>query len=464
MFSRPKSTIAPAARVFTSLLLAAAVALSSSVTAFAQSVPVVRDAEIEALVRDYARPIFKAAGLANDGIDIVLVNDQSFNAFVTGRRLFVNTGALMTAETPNEIIGVIAHEAGHIAGGHQQKLRDQLERAKTMAIIATLLGAGAMVAGATTNSRGLAGAGMGVAAGGGEMAQRSILAYQRTEEMTADRSAITYLNATGQSGMGMLKTFQRFQSALSLSGAQVDPYRISHPMPRDRISNLDVLVKQSPYVDKADPPALQQRHDMMRVKIAAYMEGQAAASRLMRKMPGTLAARYGDAQSTYLFGDIGLALAKTNALIKEQPKNAYFQELRGDILMKANKPKDAADAYAKAVSLDPARSGLLPVSLGQALMAVGTPDSLKKAVVQINNGLGRDKENAAGYRYLAQAYGELGDIPGAELATAEGHFYSGAYKDAKIFAMRAQQQMKRGEPRWLRAQDIINYAPSKKIK
>ncbi|MBB6407402.1 putative Zn-dependent protease [Mesorhizobium sangaii] len=462
--SRPRSTIARTARVFATLSLGVAVALADSVSAFAQNVPVVRDAEIEALVRDYARPIFKAAGLANDGIDIVLVNDQSFNAFVTGRRLFINTGALMTAETPNEIIGVIAHEAGHIAGGHQQKLREQLERAKTMAIIATLLGAGAMVAGATTNSRGLAGAGMGMAAGGGEMAQRSILAYQRTEEITADRSAITYLNATGQSGMGMLKTFHRFQTALSLSGAQVDPYRISHPMPQDRIANLEVLVKQSPNVDKVDPPALQQRHDMMRMKIAVYMEGQAGLARLMRKMPGSLAAQYGEAESTYLFGNIATALAKTNALIKAQPKNAYFQELRGDILMKANKPKEAADAYAKAVSLDPARSGLLPVSLGQALMAVGTPESLKKAVVQINNGLQRDKENAAGYRYLAQAYGELSDIPGAELATAEGHFYSGNYKDAKIFAMRAQQQMKRGEPRWLRAQDIINYAPSTKIK
>ncbi|TIT20285.1 MAG: M48 family metallopeptidase [Mesorhizobium sp.] len=464
MLSRPKSTIARTARAFATLSLAAVVAITGSVNAFAQNVPVVRDAEIEALVRDYARPIFKAAGLSGDAINIVLVNDQSFNAFVAGRRLFINTGALMTAETPNEIIGVIAHEAGHIAGGHQQKLREQLERAKTMAILATLLGAGAMVAGATSNSRGLAGAGMGVMAGGGEMAQRSILAYQRTEEMTADRSAITYLNATGQSGMGMLKTFNRFQNALSLSGAQVDPYRISHPMPQERVANLEVLVKQSPYVDKVDPPALQQRHDMMRIKIAAYMQGQAAAARLMRKNPGSLASRYGDAQMTYLFGNLASALTKTNALIKEQPKNPYFQELRGDILMKANRPKDAADAYAKSVSLDPARSGLLPVSYGQALMAIGTADSLKKAVAQINTGLGRDRENAAGYRYLAQAYGELGNIPAAELATAEGHFYSGDYKNAKIFAMRAQQSMKRGEPGWLRAQDIINYAPSGKKK
>ena len=459
--SRPASTVARAARAATVLSLGAVIAFAGAVSAYAQNVPVVRDAEIEALVRDYARPIFKAAGLSTSGIRIVLVNDSSFNAFVAGRRLFINTGALMQSETPNEIIGVIAHEAGHLAGGHQEKLREQLERSKTMAIVASLLGVGAIAAGAATNSRGLAGAGMGLATGGGEVAQRSLLSYQRGEEMTADRSAITYLNATGQSGMGMLKTFERFQSALSLSGAQVDPYRISHPMPQDRISNLKDLIEKSPYRDKTDPPALQQRHDMMRVKIAAYTDGQSAVSRLMRKIADPLAVKYGDAQVSYLYGSLSSALGKTDALIKAQPKNPYFQELRGDILMKANKPKEAAAAYARAVSLDPVKSGLLPVSYGQALMAEGTPDSLKKAVAQIQIGLERDRENSAAYRYLAQAYGEQGDVGKAELATAEAYFQGGAYRDAKIFAMRAQKNFKRGEPAWLRAQDIIGYGPGK---
>ena len=462
--SRPRLTIAGAMRAFAPLCLSAAMTVASTLTAFAQNVPVVRDAEIEALVRDYARPIFKAAGLSNAGIQIVLVNDPSFNAFVAGRRLFINTGALMQAETPNEIIGVIAHECGHIAGGHQQRLRDQLERSKTMAIVAGLLGAGVMVAGATSNNKGLAGAGMGIATGGSEVAQRTLLTYQRGEEMTADRSAVNYLNATGQSGKGMLATFERFQNALSLSGAQVDPYRISHPMPQDRISNLQTLIEKSPYYSKTDPEALQQRHDMMRVKIAAYMQGQAAASRLIRKNPDSLAARYGQALSAYLFGNPRSALSRTDALIKAQPKNPYFQELRGDILMKVNKPKDAAVAYGKAVSLDPAKSGLLMVSEGQALMAVGTPASLTQAVGDIKKGLERDSENVAGYRYLAQAYGELGDIPNADLATAEGHYYAGSYQDAKIFAARAQQKFKRGEPGWLQAQDIINYRTSGKKK
>ena len=456
--------IARSTRAVTALALSAGLALVSTGAAHAQNVPIVRDAEIEALIRDYARPIFKTAGLSKSNINIVLVNDPAFNAFVTGRRMFINTGTLMTAETPNEIIGVIAHEAGHIAGRHQERLRDQLAHTQTMAIVAALLGAGAMVAGAATDINGLGAAGAGVVASGPEMARRSLLGYQRSEEATADRSAMTYLNATGQSAHGILKTFQRFQSALSLSDERIDPYQVSHPMPHERIANLETLARESPYFNKKDSEPLQQRHDMMRVKIAAYTQGQTAASRPLRGTDG-LASRYGDAQSTYLFGDLRSALSKTDALIKSQPKNPYFHEMRGDILMKSNKLAAAAEAYSTAVRLDPAKSSILPIALGQAYLAMGTPHALKKAVMELRKGLERDRENSSGYRYLAQAYGMLGDIADADLATADSHYYSSNYQDAKIFAMRAQMKLQRGSPGWVRAQDIINYkAPSKKKK
>jgi predicted Zn-dependent protease len=456
--------IRPLARAAATLLLAAVVGSAGTVSALAQgkNIPVVRDAEIEALVRDYARPIFQAAGLSKSGIDIILVNDSSFNAFVAGRRMFINTGALVMAETPNEIIGVIAHEAGHIAGGHQERLRGQLARAQTMAIIGALLGVGAAVAGAATDTGGLGQAGAGLAAGSAEFARRGLLGYQRSEETTADRSALTYLQATGQSAKGMLITFRRFQSALSLAGTKIDPYQVSHPMPRDRIANLETLAEASPYFDQKDSEALQLRHDMMRAKIAVYTQGQSAASRLFRKDPRGLAAQYGDAQATFLYGNPRSALKKAEALIKAQPNNPYFHELRGEILLRANKPAEAAEAFARAVALDPAKSSVLPIAYGQALIATGKPEALKKAVAEINRGLGRDKENFNGYTYLAQAYGQLGEVAEAELATAEGHFYSGGYQDAKIFAARAQTKFKRGAPGWVRAQDIINYKVKKK--
>jgi predicted Zn-dependent protease len=453
----------PLARTWTTLAMALTLVATPLGQAFAQQrVAVVRDAEIESLVRDYAKPILQAAGLSKSGIGIVLVNDRHFNAFVDGRRIFINTGAIAMAETPNEIIGVLAHETGHLAGGHQQNLRQQIAQMKTMAIVASLLGVGAMAVGAATDTKGLGKAGVPLMAGGMEMARRSLLTYQRAEEAAADRSAITYLERTKQSAKGMLATFRRFQGAMSLAGTQADPYLQSHPMPQDRIESLQTLARSSPYFEATDSAQLQLRHDLVRAKIAAFTGSSATAAQLWRKDPTGLAASYGDAISTYLNGSLKSALAKADALIKAMPKYPYFYELRGDILVKANRPKDAAASYAKAISLDPGKSSLLQVSYGQALVASGDRQSMETAVTTLKNALDRDKENVDGYRYLAQAYGTLGDIGQAQLATAEGYFYGGGYKDAKIFAARAQQMLKRGTPGWVRAQDIINFKIPKK--
>lgn len=452
-------------RATCSVLLALGVAITGSQPALAQNrnVPIVRDAEIEALVSEYARPILKAAGLANSGIQIVLVNDPGFNAFVAGRRIFVNTGALVASETPNEIIGVLAHEAGHIAGGHQQRLREQIARAQTIAVVAGLLGMGAALGGAVSGSRGAGQAGMGVAMGSSEAARRSILGYQRTEEVTADRAAMRYLESTGQSAKGMLTTFGRFQSALALTGTRIDPYQISHPMPRERIANLTVLAEKSPNYNKTDPVELQQRHDMMRAKIAAFTGNQGATARLSRKPSTGQAIAYGDAINTFLRGNPASALQKTDALLKSMPGNPYLHELRGEVLMRANRPAEAAKSFATASKLDGNRSGILQILYGQALLATGKPDNLKPATTALRQGLERDREFINGYQSLARAYGEAGQIGEAELATAEGHYHAGRYQDAMIFAARSQQRLQRGSPGWVRAQDIISSRQKPKI-
>ncbi|WP_371823930.1 M48 family metalloprotease [Phyllobacterium sp. 628] len=440
------------------VLVSGAVSMAQTGTTAAQSsgVPIVRDAEIEALVTDYAAPIINAAGLTKHAIRIVLVNNQSFNAFVDGRRIFINTGALLQAETPNEIIGVLAHETGHLAGGHQFQLREQMARAKTMAVVAGLLGIGAAVAGAATRSGSAAQAGAGIAMGAPEVAMRSLLAYQRSEEMAADRSAITYLASTGQSAKGMLTTFERFSNALALTGTRTDPYRISHPMPRERIANLETLAHASPYFDKTDSPALQQRHDLMRGKIAAYTGGGTTVLQSFRKDPNNIGARYGNAIAIYLNGSSQEALGKIDALIREQPKNPYFQEIRGEILLKQSKVMEAAEAFKKASALDPRKSSLIRTMYGRALMLSGTPANLKASIKEIQAGIDRDREFPDGYGYLAQAYGQLGDGPRSDLASAEQKYYSGKIQDAQIFAIRAQRGLVTGSPDWVRAQDIIN--------
>ncbi|MCB1430730.1 MAG: M48 family metalloprotease, partial [Nitratireductor sp.] len=238
--------------------------LSQSTPALAQKgkLSLIRDAEIEGLLRDYTQPLFKAAGLGKGAVDIYIVNDDSFNAFVTGRRMFINTGALKISESPNEIIGVLAHETGHIIGGHQNRLRDRVDRANIMAALAMVAGAGAVLAGGDAGGA----AGQALALGSQSAILRDLLSYRRSEEASADNTAIQLLDKTGQSGSGILRTFERFSQDLLFAGSRIDPYLQSHPMPRDRIALLEEIARKSPNFERLDPPALQLRHDMARAK------------------------------------------------------------------------------------------------------------------------------------------------------------------------------------------------------
>ncbi len=421
-------------------------------------VAVIRDAEIESLLKDYAVPILKAAGLSRRGIEIVLVNDRSFNAFVAGRRIFVNTGAIMAAETPNEIIGVLAHETGHLAGGHQQRLREQLERARTMAIVGGLLGIGAMAAGSVAGSRGGASAGGALVSAAPGVAMRGLLSYRRSEEMNADQAAAKYLRATQQSAKGMLTTFERFSSSLALAGVQVDPYQLSHPLPRERIALLETLARESPYYDKTDPAALLQRHQLARAKIAAFAGGQAEVARLFGRDRSSLAGRYGDAIATDLSGNSRAALAKMDDLIKSAPNNGYFHEFRGEILLKLRRPADAASAFARAMKLSDDSEGLIRSRYAFALLSTGQPGNAKTAIENFRSAIQTDPDNLNAYLYLSQAYGLAGDIGNAELAMAEGHFRAGSMRDAQVFAARAIAKLPKGSPGAKRANDILSVA------
>src|SRR3972149_7398141 len=198
-----------------------------------RGLPIVRDAEIEQLLREYTRPILRAAGLANQTLHPVILSERTFNAFVVdGRRIFVNAGALTEAQTPNQIIGVLAHEIGHIAGGHLAKMRQEMANVQTAAIIAMLLGPGAGAAAARGPGSGDALAAAVLAPQ--SAALRSLLSYQRQQEEQADRAGVKFLAATGQSAKGMYETFKRFADQILFTSRYIDPYVQSHPMPKER--------------------------------------------------------------------------------------------------------------------------------------------------------------------------------------------------------------------------------------
>ena len=443
-------------RIF-SFVLALVIALTSITMASAQrrGISVVRDAEIEALVKDYARPLMKAAGLRQGSVAFHIVNSNEFNAFVTGRDMFIHTGLLLQSKTPNEVIGVIAHELGHIKGGHIVRLAERAEAASKIARISTLLGIGLGAAGAAAGNGDAASAGIGVATGGHSIALRSIRAYQREEEEAADRAAATYLRKSGQSGAGMLRTFKKLSDNIAIQAGRIDPYLLSHPMPRERITSLSALLRGSRHFNKKDSPALQKRHDMARAKIAAYVGGSRYAQSLLAGKELVPDARlYGRAIVAYLYGSPKKALPLIEKLSKKNPKNAYLHEMRGEILLRTGKGAKAAQAFRKAITLDRYKAGFIRVELGHALLESGSKTATKQAIIELKKGLARDPTAVGGFQYLARAYGETGDIPNALLASAEFAMRTGRRNQAKAYAKRAKQGFKRGSPGWLRADDI----------
>jgi predicted Zn-dependent protease len=422
---------------------------------------IIRDAEIEQLLREYTQPILRVAKLGGQNIEVVLIGDRSFNAFVAdGRRIFVNIGALYEAETPNQIIGVLAHETGHISGGHLARLRTQIASAQTASIVAMLLAMGAGVAGAATNTPGLSQALPGLMMGPQEMIRRSLLGYVRQQEESADRAAVTFLNATGQSTKGMLETFARFADQTMFVSRSVDPYTLSHPMPRERISALEELARSSPHYNRTDPPQLQARHDMMRAKLSGFIDRPDAVMRRYPPSNNSLPARYARAISGYRHGNIQKAIANIDSLIAEQPNNPYFHELKGQALLESARAREAIAPLRRAVALSNG-APLIRMMLGQALVQSGDKSVAAEAVAELRQALAREPNAALGYRQLAIALGRQGDRANADLASAQASFNEGDLSTARQLASRAQRTLPKGSPGWLRAEDIVSYKPPK---
>jgi predicted Zn-dependent protease len=427
----------------------------------AKGPPILRDTESEQLLREYTRPILRAAGLEKQNIQMVIINDSSFNAFVAdGRRIFVNYGAIMQSDTPNQLIGVLAHETGHLAGGHLAKLREQLAHAQTQMILAMLLGAGAMGAGASrgTADNGLASAGAAAFAGPQEMIRRSLLSYQRQQEENADRAGVKFLTATGQSAKGMYETFKRFTNDSLFAARGADPYLMSHPMPADRVASLEELAHASPYWDKKDDSALQLRHDMMRAKISAFMERQDTVYRRYPLSNTGLPARYARAITTYLHGDLNNALTQIDGLIQAQPNNAYFYELRGQALLEGGRPNEAIAPLHKALALS-GNAPLIEMLLGQALVATDNKAHTDEAISILRAAVARESEAPLGYSQLAMAYGRKGEYAEADLASAQAAFLRGDNKTARDLASRAKTRFAVGTPGWVKADDIVSAKP-----
>lgn len=423
--------------------------------------PIIRDTEIEDLLRDYASPILRAAGLASQKVKVVVINDQAFNAFVMdGRHIFVNAGTLFQAKAPNEVIGVLAHETGHLAGGHLSRLRQRLAEAQTQSVIAMLLGVGAMIAGATSGVKGAGQIGTAAILAPQSAIQRSLLSYVRTQEDQADHAALKFLNATHQSASGMVTVFKRMSNEMLFKSQHIDPYAQTHPMPADRVAALETGAKASPYWDRKDPPALQLRHDMIRAKLSGFLEHQQTVLRRYPASDQSLPARYARAIATYRHADLRQAVAQIDALIAAQPGNPYFHELKGQALLEGGRPAEAVAPLRQAERLS-GHAPLIAIMLAQALNATNDKRYAGEAVELLRAALREEPDTPAAYEQLAMAYGRKGDLANADLAAAQAAFARGDVKTAQQLAARAKTRLPVGSPAWVRADDITSVKPPK---
>jgi predicted Zn-dependent protease len=458
------STLAFARRALIALFVLAAGISAATMRARAQGLPLIRDAEIEALLQDYAKPIFQAAGFGGGRVTVRIVNNDAFNAFVLdGANVFVHTGTLMQAKTPNEVIGVIAHESGHIAGGHMAALRARIAKDQTRMLLTQVLGLGAMVAGGVsggTSGREAMQGGQAIMQGGNNIIMKGLLAERRSQESAADQAGLKYLTATKQSGRGMLETFERFKQQEYLSADMQDPFIRSHPLSVDRLARLSQLVAASPYVQQKDPPSLQLRHDLMRAKLAGYLETPVTVFNRYPASDKSLPARYARAIATFFRGGPGAlenSVKQIDGMIAENPEYPYFYELKADVLMRSGKMTNAVPQLKQALKLAPA-SPLIEVELANALQGSNNADHARESIELLRRSLITD-QNGRAYRLLANAYYKQGKGPEADAMTAQAYFYEGDVKQAQIFAKRAQPRLRAGSPEWLKNDDIINYKP-----
>jgi predicted Zn-dependent protease len=411
------------------------------------------DTEIEDTIRVYATPVLRAAGIDPTAVRIHIVNSPILNAFVArGQRIFVTTGFLMAAQHPGQVIGVLAHETGHIAGGHLARLEGAIRDAEIPALLSQLFAAAAGVLARSPE------AAVALGTGGDQVVRRSLLQFSRTQESSADRAGLEYLANTRQSARGLLEFLEVLedQQVLTMSRAQQEQisYEMTHPLTRDRILYIREQVEKSPYSDVPIPESLKTRHARMVAKLRGFMDPPAQTLRRYPESDTSFPARYARAIAAYKVPDAAKALTLVDELIAENPKDPYLLELKAQILFESGRVTEAIPPLESAVQIIPG-APLIRVALAHAQVEGNDASSLRSAVENLQRALAVDQTIPLAWQLAATAYGRNGELGLSALASAEYNYLIGRREDARQMAERAQRQLKNGSPGWLRAEDIL---------
>lgn len=418
--------------------------------AMAQSI--LRDAETEALLNEISEPLIRAAGLDPRNVKVVLIGDPTINAFVAGgQAVYIHSGLMVAADNANEVQGVIAHEIGHITGGHVVRFSEGAKAATGITLLSLLLGAAAVAAGAGD-------AGMGIMMAGQQAAMGKFLAFNRTQESSADAAGVSFLEKAGVSGRGSLAFFKRLQNIeYRLAIPQDDSYGRTHPLSGERIAVLEHQYMTSANWEKKTDPAMEARFQRVKAKLKGFVSEPRVTLREYPETNKTEPARYARAYAWHKSAYPEKALGEVDALLKVHPHDPYYLELKGQVLLESGRPVEALPSLREAVATT-RNQPLLAVLFGHALIATEDAKNFEEARTVLRAAIARDNDNPFAWYQLGVVYEREGDRPRAMLATAERYNLEGRFNLALPNARQAMNGIKEGTPDWLRAQDIAMVA------
>ena len=427
------------------MMVGLALLFAAAQPAAAQSL--LRDSETELLFKNISDPLISAAGLDPKSVRVVLLNDPEINAFVAqGQVVYIHSGLLTAADNVGQLQGVIAHELGHVAGGHAIRGSEGANKATVITILSLVLGVAAIAVGAGD-------VGLGVIAAGQQAALGSYLAFSRAQESTADLAGASYLGKAGVSGKGSLEFFKKLQNQeYRLAIFAKDSYDRTHPLSSERIATLEQIYQKDPAWNRPSDPALEARFQRVKAKLVGFVTPKEAVVRYPES-DQSVPAHYARAYAYHLGAYPDKAADEADALLKTAPDDPFFLELKGQILLEGGKPKDAIAPLRKAVAEAPDQP-MIAVMLGHALISSDKPENFAEAKQVLKNAVNRDNDNPFAWLQLGMVYDREGDEPRAALATAERNNLTGENKLALASAKMALAGLKPGTPDYLRAQDI----------
>jgi len=442
-----KTAAHKAARQGLCLTLALLLGLTTTINS-AFAVSGIRDAETEAMIRGYADPIIKAAGLDPDQIPIYILNDPSINAFVTpGNAMFLHTGLILQADRPLQVKGVIAHEMGHIYGNHTYRIREGGKAASVPILLGMLLGAAAIAAGS-------ADAGIAAIQGGQHIGERTFLRFSREFEASADQAAITFMDKTGQSSLGLIEVTEKFRREVALSTRNANPYTQTHPLPPERIAALKSRALESPYADKQESQEELFTFALVQAKLRAFLSRPEQTLKYYPFHENNIPALYARAIAYYHYPDVERSLELTERLIELMPDYPYFYEFAGQLLFENGRAAQAMPYLKTAVELKP-KEALFRVAYAQALLATEVREVTDEALDHLKVAVQMEPTNSFAWYLSAIAYDRQQDPGLANLATAERYYHIQRLGEAFVFAKQALPKLQKGTPQWQRAADIV---------